>query len=100
MHRASIIRLCAAPLLLLGCWIAYTQNKPPVTPSKLNKIADDLYELQTADTGVSNGGNVAIYLTNEGVILVDDKFALNYDDIMSAVKSLTDKPVKYLISTH
>ena len=46
------------------------------------------------------GGNVAVYLTDEGVILVDDMFDRNYDEIMAKVKSLTDKPVRYVLNTH
>jgi glyoxylase-like metal-dependent hydrolase (beta-lactamase superfamily II) len=98
--RTLRIRLTLLAGVLLCSVAAYTQNQAPVTPSKLNKISDDLYELQTADQGTSNGGNVAIYITPEGVILVDDKFALNFDDIIASVKSVTDKPVKYVISTH
>ena len=65
---------------------------PP--PSRLEKIKDDLYVL------LGEGGNVTILLTNDGVVLVDDKFERNYDDIVAKVKSLTDKPVKYIINTH
>ena len=39
-------------------------------------------------------------VTNEGVILVDDMFAQNYDQILALIKSVTDQPVKYVISTH
>ena len=102
MRLTRILRHSFAVTAFLGCaWLAWTQAKAPVTPSKLNKIADDLYELETAGGGLtSNGGNVAVYITSEGVILVDDKFDLNFPDIMASVKSVTDKPVKYVLSTH
>ena len=41
-----------------------------------------------------------MYVTGEGVILVDDKFEQDYDQIMAKVKSVTDQPVKYILSTH
>jgi len=41
-----------------------------------------------------------VYVTGEGVILVDDKFERDYDDIMAKVKSVTSLPVKYVLSTH
>ena len=75
--------------LLLAVTLA---QAPP--PSKLEKIKDDLYVL------LGEGGNVTILLTDEGVVLVDDKFERNYDDIVAKVKSLTDKPVRYVINTH
>jgi cyclase len=60
----------------------------------LNQVKNDLYEIE------GDGGNVAVYLTDEGVILVDDKFERDYEGIMAHVKSLTAKPVKYVLSTH
>ncbi|MCU1340021.1 MAG: beta-lactamase domain protein [Bryobacterales bacterium] len=84
--------------------MAYTQNpqgkqapaqaKAPA-PFTLIKITDDLYVI---DGG--GAGNVAVYITNEGVIMVDDKFEQNYDEIMANVKKVTSQPVKYILSTH
>jgi len=94
MSRNLPIRCAAAAFVLAGGWVAYTQQQAPA-PLTLNKVKDDLYVIQ--DNG---SGNVAVYLTNEGTILVDDKFERNYDGIMEKVKSVTDKPVKYVMSTH
>jgi len=60
----------------------------------LNQVTNDLYEIE------GDGGNVAVFLTDEGVILVDDKYERDYEGIMAHVKSLTWKPVKYVLSTH
>ena len=38
--------------------------------------------------------------TSEGVVLVDDMFHRNHDDILAQVKSVTDKPLKYVFNTH
>src|SRR5579864_5160964 len=94
MYRTVLLRLSAGLLLLAGCWIAYTQNQNKQPSNKLNKIADDLYEIE------GDGGNVAVYVTNEGVILVDDKFEYDYNDIVDKVKSVTNQPIKYVINTH
>jgi cyclase len=95
MSRTLVVRL-SVTLLALGCaWIAYTQApQAKQANTKLNKITDDLYEIE------GDGGNVAVYLTNEGTILVDDKFEYDFDDIMAKVKSVTNQPVKYVMSTH
>jgi glyoxylase-like metal-dependent hydrolase (beta-lactamase superfamily II) len=47
-----------------------------------------------------DGGNVAMYVTSEGVILVDDKFEQDHETIVAQVKSVTPLPVKYVLSTH
>jgi glyoxylase-like metal-dependent hydrolase (beta-lactamase superfamily II) len=46
------------------------------------------------------GGNVAVYVTGEGVILVDDMYDRNYADIVSRVKTVTSQPVRYVLNTH
>jgi glyoxylase-like metal-dependent hydrolase (beta-lactamase superfamily II) len=61
---------------------------------KVNKVKEDLYEIE------GDGGNVAVYVTGEGVILVDDKYERDHDAIMGALKTITNQPVKYILSTH
>lgn len=95
MSRTLLLRVSAGIIFLLGSWIAYTQNQGGQPPQlTLNKVKDDLYEIE------GDGGNVAVYITNEGVILVDDKFERDHDAIMEKIKSVTNQPVKYILSTH
>ena len=97
MHRTFLVRACGAILAFAGAWLTYTQSPPP-PPLGLQKLKDDLYVF-----GVTKGvgaGNVAIYLTDEGVILVDDMFDRNHDDIVAGLKTLTDKPIKYVLNSH
>jgi cyclase len=104
VKRTILVRLFAGVLALGGAWVAYTQNpqakqapaqgKAPA-PFKLIKVADDLYVI---DGG--GAGNVAIYITNEGVIMVDDKYEQHFDEIMANVKKVTNQPIKYILSTH
>ena len=46
------------------------------------------------------GGNVAVEVTGEGVILVDDMFDRNHDEIIEKLRTVTDKPIKYVLNTH
>jgi cyclase len=41
-----------------------------------------------------------VYVTSEGVILVDDKYEPDFEQILAKVKSVTSQPVKYILSTH
>lgn len=95
MSRTLWIRATAAAIVLAGAWVAYTQQQGPPPQMTMQKVKDDLYVIEENGTG-----NVAVYITNEGTILVDDKFERDYDGIMEKVKSVTDKPVKYVMSTH
>jgi len=94
MSRKLIARINVGILLLLGSWVAYTQNQKQPPQLTLNKVKDDLYEIE------GDGGNVAVYITNEGVILIDDKFDQDHEQIMEKIKSVTNQPVKYVMSTH
>jgi len=94
MSRTILIRLTAGTLLLLVSWIAYTQNQKQPPELTLSKVAEDLYMIE------GDGGNVAVYVTSEGVILVDDKFEQDHDNIVAKVKSVTSQPIKYILSTH
>lgn len=94
MSRTLLLRLAAVALASAGLWVARTQNPQTPPQLKLNKISSDLYEIE------GDGGNVAVYLTDEGVIVIDDKFERDYSDIMAKIRTLTDKPVKYVLNTH
>ncbi len=72
---------------------ALTQQQAPPALT-MDKVKDDLYEI------VGDGGNVAVLVTNEGVLLVDDKFQQDHDQITQKVKSVTSQPIKYVINTH
>src|SRR5436305_2085888 len=73
---------------------AQNQQPPAPVPSRIQKITDDYYVL------LGEGGNTSVYVTDEGVILVDVKFERNFEDIQAKVKSITDKPIKYIFNTH
>ena len=105
MNRTVLVRLLTGLLALAGAWMAYTQTPQQgkqaaaqtkaSAPFNLVKVTDDLYVI---DGG--GAGNVAVYITNEGVIMVDDKFEQHFDEIMANVKKVTNQPVKYILSTH
>src|SRR5580658_4607345 len=95
MSRALIIRVSAIAMLFAGAWVAYTQNNAKQAPPlMIHKIQNDLYWIE------GDGGNVAVYVTGDGVILVDDKYVADYDQIVANVKSVTNQPIKYILSTH
>ncbi len=72
------------------CWVGYTQNQE----LKINKVKDALYNIE------GDGGNVAAYVTGDGVVLVNDKFERDHAAIVAKVKSVTKKPIRYILTTH
>jgi len=94
MNRRLGARLGALLLFAMLAWVGYTQNQGPRPELTINKVHDNLYEI------VGDGGNVAVLVTTEGIVLVDDKFEQDHDAILAKIKTVSKQPVKYVINTH
>jgi len=94
MTRVTLLGLIVAAFVLHSAWAVYTQTAKPPGPLRTERVKGDLHMIG------GEGGNVALYATNDGVVLVDDMFDRNHADILTQVKTVTDKPLKYVINTH
>ena len=94
MRRWHLVTILAAAFVVQWAWTAQTQTPRAPAPLRIEKVKGDLYMIS------GEGGNVAVYVTTEGVVLVDDMFDRNHADILAQVKSVTDKPMKYVFNTH
>ena len=67
-------------------------------PAKLDvvKLKEDLFVIHNDYVP----GNTTVMVTNEGLILVDDKFEIDHASILAEVKKISSQPVKYVINTH
>src|SRR5262245_20577438 len=61
---------------------------------KVTKVSGNIYMLEGA------GGNIAASVGEDGIVIVDDQFAPLAEKIQAALKSITDKPVRFIINTH
>ena len=94
MKRAACAAVVAAVFLAHSTWVLYSQTAKPPGPLTTTRVAGDLHMIS------GEGGNVALYVTGEGVVLVDDMFDRNHDDILKQVKAVTDQPLRYVFNTH
>ena len=46
------------------------------------------------------GGNIGLFVGEDGVFMIDDQFAPLSDKIKAAVADISDQPVKFIINTH
>jgi glyoxylase-like metal-dependent hydrolase (beta-lactamase superfamily II) len=103
-HNLSFRPFAGVAFLLSLASFAHAQQAQTGPPTQLHKIKDDIFVIENTVTNLDSirkyGGNVLVYLTPDGVVLVDCKFESMHDDIVEKVKSLTDKPIKYVILTH
>jgi glyoxylase-like metal-dependent hydrolase (beta-lactamase superfamily II) len=49
---------------------------------------------------IHESGDVAVRVTTDGLIVVDDKFASQAADVFAQVKKVSPLPVKYVLNTH
>jgi glyoxylase-like metal-dependent hydrolase (beta-lactamase superfamily II) len=70
-------------------------QRPRIPPTgSIEKIKGNLYKIPGA------GGNTTVFVTADGVVLVDTKLANNGEAILKQVQTVTDKPVSVIINTH
>jgi len=87
--------------LVLGgaLWVAHVRAQSVAQrPAQLDlvRVQNDLYVIHNQ---VSPGNSTAL-LTDEGVVLVDDKFAIDHDNVLAELNKITDQPIRYVINTH
>jgi cyclase len=92
----SRFTIVVAFLLIMAGVYVRGQQAPQPAELDLVTVADDLYVIHNQFVP----GNVTALVTDEGVILVDDKFAVDYDNIMRMLSTVTDQPVRYVVNTH
>jgi cyclase len=95
MTTRSTGRLAVAVSLCGALWMAQVYGQQA---ARLNlvKVKDDLYVIHNDYVP----GNSTALITSDGVVLVDDKFEIDHDNIIAELKKVTDKPIKYVINTH
>jgi cyclase len=49
---------------------------------------------------VGAGGNITVQIGSQGVLMVDTGTAQMSDKVLAAVRKLSDKPIRYVLSTH
>ena len=49
---------------------------------------------------VGAGGNIAVQIGDEGVLVADTGLAQHADKVLAAIRKLSDKPIRYIINTH
>jgi glyoxylase-like metal-dependent hydrolase (beta-lactamase superfamily II) len=94
MNRSLPTALAIAAGLLPAAPALYAQATKPARPVSIEKVKGDLYMIS------GEGGNVAVYVTGDGVVLVDDMFYRNADDIVAAIATVTEQPIVYVLNTH
>jgi cyclase len=81
-------------LFLLAATALCAQQDFSKVEIKVQKVSGTVYML----TG--SGGNIGVSVGDDGVVIIDDEFAPLAPKIQAALKTITDKPVRFIINTH
>ncbi len=49
---------------------------------------------------VGAGGNIAVQIGEEGILVVDTGLAVHANAVLAAIQKLSDKPIRYIVNTH
>ena len=93
MKRTIVLGL----LIAVGALAAAKAQQPAANAPKVidvEKVKDNLYVLR------GGGGNTAVFITANGVVVVDAKNPGWGQPILDKIKEITPKPVTTLINTH
>jgi glyoxylase-like metal-dependent hydrolase (beta-lactamase superfamily II) len=82
-------------LMMLLCVTAFAQGRDfSKVEMKVQKVAGNIYLLQGA------GGNIGVSVGDDGVLVVDDEYSPLAPKIKEAIKTISDKPVRWILNTH
>ena len=64
---------------------------------RVEKIKNNLYIIEGLGAGM---GNIGLFVTDNGLIMIDNSFEIVEDLITSTIRKISTKPFKYILNTH
>jgi cyclase len=104
-QRLRRLLLLAAATLLAAAGsprVTYsqTQSGPPPAQNSANVEVHVLPVQGHVYMLVGAGGNITVQVGDDGVLLVDAGLAGTSDKVIAAIRTFTDKPIRFIINTH
>lgn len=88
--RTLYLTLC----LLVIAVSVHAQPDPNKVEVKATKVAGSVYMITGA------GGNIGVSVGDDGIIIVDDQYAPLVPKLEATLKTLSDKPLRFIVNTH
>jgi glyoxylase-like metal-dependent hydrolase (beta-lactamase superfamily II) len=93
MNKHVDVVLLAALLLLVGSGSSLAQDFDAVEIT-LHPVSGNVSYVE------GSGGNIGLFVGEDGVFLIDDQYAPLTDKIVAAIRKVSDAPIRFLINTH
>lgn len=98
MIRSARATTLATTLLAatIGTGVALAQQRPDFSAVqiKTTRLGEDFYTLE------GQGGTISVLTGPDGVLIVDAQFAPLTDKLVTAIRAVSDRPVRFLVNTH
>ncbi len=82
------------PLILLVAASAFAQRDFSKVEVEPVKVAGSVWML------VGAGGNIGVSVGDDGIVMIDDQYAPLAPKIEAALKTITTRPVRFILNTH
>jgi cyclase len=90
LRRIRLLMLCVVLILLSSISFAAQESR-----IMIHNISDKIYMLSSGSPG-----NIGVFVGEDGVILIDDQFAPLTEEIVAAIREITDQQIRFLVNTH
>jgi glyoxylase-like metal-dependent hydrolase (beta-lactamase superfamily II) len=94
LPEGSIRTFCLALSAILQFCIPAISAQGPIPDIRTLHVQGNVHIL------VGAGGNVAVQIGDEGVLVVDPGLASTSDKVLAAIRQLSDKPIRWIVNTH
>lgn len=81
-------------IVLFYFFISFSCAQKDEVIIETQQLTDNIYMLK------GQGGNIGVCIGEDGVFVIDDQFARLAEKIEAAIRTLSDKPIKFLVNTH
>jgi len=101
MRKLALVVLFTLPFVWTLPVHAQKQMDWDKVQVKLQKLSENVYMIEfVSPSGGNAGANASALIGDDGVVLVDAGYAPVASKLEAALKTISDKPVKYLLNTH
>ncbi len=94
MKKRMGIKTCIAALLLMAAQAALAQQDWDAIEMIVHPVSGNVSYIE------GSGGNIGLFVGDDGVFLIDDQYAALTDKIVAAVRTVSSAPIRFLINTH
>ena len=112
--KQSRVAVTVAVLSSVGLFVATASAQTPAVPRFGLERSLQIRQAQVPNDGevhvvpvqgnvymlVGAGGNIAVQIGDEGVLVVDTGTAPMSEKVLAAIRKLSDKPLRYIVNTH